>query len=807
MKLPVSWLAEFVEISDLSEKELADRITFAGIEIEGIERVGADFSGICAALVETCEPHPDSDHLHVCTVFDGKERLQIVCGAPNCRAGLVTPLAHVGAKVPENGQVLKKGKLRGVESFGMLCSARELRLSSDRSGIMELDPSVAPGTPLAELYPDLKPETVFDVEITWNRGDCLSILGIAREFSAILGRPLKMPPVDFPEDASAKAADLCSVSVGNRAACPVYTARVLPHVERLPSPDFMRKRLELCGMRSIDVVVDVANYVMLECGQPLHTFDYRRVRDGGIVVRDAREGETIRTLDGQERKLDPSMLLIADKEGPLAVAGVMGGEGSEIEPDTSSVLLESAAFAAPGIKKTETALGLHTEAAHRYERGVDPFLPDWASRRACHLLCKYANATVATGSVADDSRSPEPLRLDLRFARAKAVIGMDVPEDRQVGILESLGFAVEKRDAAGVTVRVPTWRLDCTAECDLIEEIARMNGLDALPDVVPSSTVVPGVDDAPVRAATLCRHALAGLGFTEVMNYSFTAPAVLDAFFASRADSRVRIPNPVSADHSVLRDSLLPQVLGNLAYNQSRGVTTAAVFEMGRTFRTGADGKPEEDDRVCAAVAGFAGRDGTDRMRKVEPRETLLWLKGALESLCEALHAPALRLEARDFEGFEPGLAAEVFVAGRPVGVFGLVKQATTRKHRIASPVAMFEVRRAPLLANAFRVAKAKEVPVLPGTERDIALVAPDGVTHETIVKTIRKAGPAELASVTLFDVFRGKQLGEGRTSLAYRLLYRAKDRTLKDEEVNRFHEEIKAVLRNKLGAEIRDSL
>ncbi|MBQ7666720.1 MAG: phenylalanine--tRNA ligase subunit beta [Kiritimatiellae bacterium] len=682
MKLPVSWLAEYIDISDMSVEELADRITFAGIEIEGISRVGADYSGICAARVESCEPHPDSDHLHVCRVFDGKDTLQVVCGAPNCRAGLVTAFAHVGATVPENGAVLKKGKLRGVESFGMLCSGRELSLSSDHSGIMELPESVAPGTPVegfAEVDP---PETVFDVEITWNRGDCLSIIGIAREFSAILGRPLKLPPVDFPVLPDKTAADFCSVTVENAAACPAYTARVLPHVERLPSPKIMRRRLELCGMRSIDVVVDVSNYVMLECGQPLHTFDYRRVHDGKIVVRNAHEAEKIRTLDGQDRTLLPSMLLITDPEGPLAVAGVMGGEGSEIEPDTSSVLLESASFTAPGVKDTATALDLHTESSHRYERGVDPFLCDWASRRACHLLVKYANATVAEGCVVADSRDHAPRRIPLRFRRAVETIGMDIPPERQIAILESLAFKTVEKDATRAVFEVPSYRLDCTDECDLIEEIARMNGLAALPDVVPASQVVPGADDSPARAATECRHALAGLGFSEVMNYSFTAPAVLDLFFASQAEHRIRIPNPVSADHSMLRDSLVPQVFSTLAYNATHGVATAAVFEMGRVFTMG-DGKPVEDDRVCAAVMGFAGRDGTDRMRKVEPRESLSWLKGALEALCEKMHAPALRLEARDMDGFEPGLAAVVFIAGRPAGVFGLVKAETCRKHRI----------------------------------------------------------------------------------------------------------------------------
>ena len=332
------------------------------------------------------------------------------------------------------------------------------------------------------------------------------------------------------------------------------------------------------------------------------------------------------------------------------------------------------------------------------------------------------------------------------------------------------------------------------------------NFVSQLPEVVPAAQVVPGADDSAVRAASLCRRTLAGLGFQEIVNYSFTAPAVLDPFFASQAEHRIRIPNPVSADHSVLRDSLVPQVFATLAYNQSRGVDTAAVFEMGRVFTRTVDGAPTEDDRVCAAIMGFAGRDGTDRMRKVDPSETLLWLKGALESLCDALHAPALRLEARDLDGFEPGMSAIAIIAGRPAGMFGLVKQSLSRKSRIASPVAVFELRRAPLVANAFRVPKAKDVPTFPATERDIALVAPSGVTHEEIVKTVRKAGPKILEDVSLFDVYRGKQLGEGKVSLAYRLVYRAPDRTLKDDEVNQAHEEIKNVLRNKLKVEIRDS-
>lgn len=805
MKLPISWLAEYIDISDLSLEELADRITFAGIEIEDIETVGPCFDKIVAGLVKTCEPHPNSDHLHVCTVFDGEQDFQVVCGAPNCRAGLLTPFAHIGAKVPENGEVLKKGKLRGIESFGMLCSAAELCISADHSGIMELPADTKPGTPMEKLYGSS--ETVFQVEVTWNRSDCLSVLGIAREFSAILGRPLKMPAIDFPETADAKASDLCSVEIRNPKSCPCYTARVLPHVERLPSPDFIRKRLELCGMRSIDVVVDVSNYVMLECGQPLHTFDYRQVHDHKIIVRNATENETIRTLDGVDRKLDPSMLLIADPQTPLAIAGVMGGEGSEIEPDTSSVLLEAAAFDAPSVKDTETTLGLHTEAAHRYERGVDPFLPDWASRRACHLLVRYANATVASGVVADDHRDPAPREITLRFQRAREVIGLAIENTRQIEILKALCFEIVAQDADSVTVRVPSYRVDCTDECDLVEEVARMEGLEALPDVVPSSVIVADANDTPVRAAAACRHALAGLGFSEVLNYSFTAPAILDAFSTANKEKRVILPNPVSADQSVLRDALAPQIIDVLARNQAHGVDTGAVFEMGRVFFLDEKiGAPSEDDHVCIAMMGFAGRDVTDQMRKVEPSESLRWLTGALEGLAERLHTPAMRFNQCDFDAFEKGCAAEIIIAGRPAGRIGLVKTSLTRKHRILSPVVLAELRRAPLIQNVFRTPKAKDVPTLPGTERDIALIAPAGVTHEEIVKTIKKAAPKELANIRLFDIFRGKSIGEGKISLAYRLLYRAENRTLKDEEVNREHEAVKNTLRNKLKVEIRDS-
>ncbi len=801
MKLPVSWLAEYIDISDMSMNDLADRITFAGIEIEGIEHVGPCFDNIVAGEIRSCESHPNSDHLHVAKVFDGEREVQVVCGAANCRAGLITPFAKIGAVLPD-GMTIKKGKLRGVESFGMLCSSRELGLSSEHEGIMEMDATLKPGTPLSSLFGSS--ETVFEVEITWNRSDCMSIIGIAREFAAILGRPLKMPGIDFPVT-SQKASALCSVTIANSVACPNYSARVLPHVERLSSPEWMRKRLELCGMRSIDIVVDVSNYVMLECGQPLHTFDYTCVSGHAIHVRNAAEGESIKTLDGIDRKLDPSMLVIADARSALAIAGIMGGEGSEIKPGTSSVLLESANFVAPSIKHTATALDMRTESSHRFERGVDPFLTDWASRRACSLLCQFANATVAEGIVEADTRSMAPAEVELRFKRACSVIGMEIPAARQIDILTSLGFILIAQNEDAAAFEVPSFRVDVDCEADLVEEVARMNGLEALPEVLPATTIVPDASDAPARAATTCRHALISLGFTEILNYSFTSSTLLNAFSSTASEKRIVLPNPVSADYAIMRDSLIPHMIDTLGYNHSHGTQTASLFEMGRVFFKDDKGVLSEEDRVCIGLMGFAGRSGTDSIRAVEPSESLLWLKGALEALVAKLHAPQLRLEPVVIDGFESGFSARIIVAGVEVGMIGRVASATCRKWRITSPLVVAELRRNSLLGNVFKVVAAKDVPTFPATSRDIALLAGSGVTHEQIVKVIMRAAPPELQSVKLFDIFKGKSLGANKASLAYSLEYRASDRTLKDEETNAFHDKIKTALKSSLAVELRE--
>ena len=818
MKLPISWLNEYVDVSDIPVQELAERLTRSGLQVEGIETTGpeplSDF--FVVVEVKTCEPHPDSDHLHVTTVTDGKETWQVVCGAPNCRAGLKTAFAKIGAVIPDGGFKIKKGKLRGVESFGMLCSSKELALpGGDHSGIMELPPDAPVGAFLRDVVGGEKPETVFDIEVTWNRPDALSVIGLAREFSAILGRPLKMPAVDFVESET-DVNDEVKVTVEDVVRCPRYTARVVTSVQDGPSPDFMRTRLEACGVRSLGLLVDVTNYVMLECGQPMHAFDYRTLAGREIVVRDARPGETIKTLDGVERKLDESMLVIADAEKPSAVAGVMGGEGSEIAAGTDRVLIESALFEPTSTKYTATKLGLGTESSYRYIRGVDKDLADWSSRRAAHLLQKYGKAVVAKGVVDVDNRA-KPLNADvtLDFDRARSLIGIPIGNDAMVVILKHLGFVCRDEEpgkfyaaAKTATFGVPSWRWDIQLEADLVEEIARLYGLDNIPDTMPSAPSVSPLSDAPFRAKEKVRETCLSLGFTEAMHYSFLSAGELEAFDARPETKAVRLalPDPVSAEYGVLRDSLLPQLMGSLGRNATHQMETAELFEMGRVFGKAKDGTPFEAERLSLGFVGPVGRGALDRRRAVSVEEALLWIKGAVERLAAAVHVGKLEFRATEHPAFAPGAALAIVVNGRPAGVAGVISAKLRHPFRLTTQMALAELDLAPLLKRFDAVGKVSPVPAFPMVKRDIAFVAGAGVTHEAVTKCIRKAAPPELIGISLFDIFSSKDIGKDRRSFAYSLAFRAPDRTLTDDEVNRAFVKITDALKATLHVEVRDN-
>lgn len=799
MKVPISWLNEYVEVFDLSVQELSDRLTFSGVEVESIETSGPVLDEhFVVGEVLTCAPHPDSDHMHVCTVSVGEETLGIVCGAPNCRQGLKVAVAKIGAIVPEGGFKIKAAKLRGVPSSGMLCSGKELGISDDHSGILELDSALVPGTLLADALP--KGETVFDLEITWNRSDCLSVIGIAREFAAILGRPLKRPDVSF-EETGDDVASLAKVVVETEN-CPRYTARVVTGVSELTTPDWMAQRLEQCGVRSLGLVVDITNYVMLECGQPLHAFDHTQLADSTIIVRQAKDGEVIKTLDGIDRKLNSSMAVIADANVPVAVAGVMGGADSEIENATQTVLIESALFKAPSIKSTATTLGIHSESSHRFERTVDPDIADWASRRAVSLLVKYGKGTAAKGVIDIDNRPAPTPPVKLSFKRARELIGIDLSADTMTSILVSLGLEALEQDCEGATFKIPSWRVDLLEEADLVEEITRMHGLDKLPDITPQAIAVAGADDAPFRAEDACRQAVAAMGLAEGMHYSFLSQAELDAFNKD-ASKRLVLPNPVSGDYGILRDSLLPQLVQTLGRNYARQIEAPALFEIGRVFWKDENGFGEEK-RLSLAFCGPFGRGPLQRRTPVTNEEAMLWLKGIIENLAGTLHSPAPRFELEDFAPFEKGWSVVIRMGKGIVGRMGLVSQPLRHPFRVNTPMAIAEISLDALLMNFGSHKALKPVPAYPAVKRDLALVVPESVSNGDIVKTITKAGPKTLTDVTLFDIFKPKTLEGAKRSLAYSLEFRSPDRTLTDDEVNAACEKIMTVLKNTLGAEVR---
>ena len=813
MKLPLSWLNEYVKVDDIDPKELAEKLTRAGLQVESIETVGGTPLSDLFVVVDVLEsePHPDSDHLHVCKVSDGVEEFQVVCGAPNMRKGIKTAFAKIGAVVPDGGFKIKKGKLRGVESFGMCCSSRELMLGDNHDGIMEFPETVAAGTLVRDAVSAEKPETVFDIEVTWNRPDALSVFGLAREFGAVLGREVKLPPVDFTESET-DAADEVKVVVEDTVKCPRYIARVVESVQDGASPDYIRKRLELCGVRSLGLVVDVTNYVLMELGAPMHAFDHTKLRDRTIVVRTAKDGETIKTLDGVERKLDGEMLVICDTERPNAVAGVMGGEESEIAEGTRTVMLESALFEPSSVKRTATELGLSSESAYRYIRGVDKNIADFASRRAAHLLQKHGNAVIAKGVVDVDNRERfegedgfefNP-RVSLDFDRARKLIGIDIPAERMVAIIESLGMKAVSRSEEACVFAVPSWRWDMTLEADLVEEIARLYGLDNIPDTMPSAPSVSALDDSPFKAKARIRELCVALGFTEAMHYSFLSAKELDDFDSREAvkGARLAIPDPVSAEYGVMRDSLLPQMMGSLGRNASRQVADAKLFEIGKVFAAG----PSESERISLGFTGPVGREALRRRAQVTEEEAVLWMKGAVETLLSRLHAGKVEFAAAEHPAFAKGAALEVKLNGRAIGVMGALSAKLRHPYRLTTQMALCELELKPLCKRVNAVGRVSAVAQFPAVTRDIALVADRGVTNEAIVGVIRRNGGKELTKIELFDIFKSKELKDGRRSLAYALEFRSAEKTLTDVEVGKSFQRIVDALKATAGIEVRES-
>ena len=800
MKIPLSWLKEYVDFADTAEG-LADKLTFSGVEVEGIERRGGGVPGVVVGEVTGIEKHPNADKLTLCQVnYGGPAEMTVVCGAPNAAVGGKYPFAPLGTTLPA-GFTIEKRKVRGVFSEGMLCAEDELGISKDHAGLMVLEAKWAPGTPLAEVLGP--PETVIEVEITPNRPDCLSLLGIAREVAALYGTKVKVPDATLKESHPA-VEKATSVVVEDLVDCPRYTARVLQDVKVGPSPDWMKRRLEAAGIRAINNVVDITNYVMLECGQPLHAFDQKLLAEGRIVVRHPRPGEKILTLDGVERALEPQMLVIADAQKPMAVAGVMGGEHSGINETTTEVLLESANFRPAAVRATSKKLGMLSDAAYRFMRGVDAELAEFGSRRAAQLMVELAGAKLLLGVVDVRTEPKKPWTVACRPARLEALLGLKAAPAAIAKVFEALGLKVLRSGPEAIEVQIPTFREDLTREADLIEEYARLH-IQELPPVRSMATIVPGADDQPAQAAARLRDVLVGLGLQQVMHYSFLAEGLLDLFDKAGAPSRVKLANPLTADHTVMRDALLPQMAETIGLNFSRQVAETAFFETGRVFRLGPDGLPMEEDHVAVGLSGPAGRTGLDQFQPVDELEMFLWVKGLWEQAASALRLRGAALRPADRPWSEPGRGMEIIVDGAVVGWLGLLKAEIAKEWRIQEPVGLLEAAVKPLVKDVAAMRGLTPPPSYPSIRRDAALIVGAEVRHERVVEVARAAAPAELEKIELFDIYAGRNLGEGRKSMAYAFTYRSKTGTLTDEAANGFQAKVNAALKAQLPAEIRE--
>jgi phenylalanyl-tRNA synthetase beta chain len=799
MRISLKWLSEYVDLPEPGE--LARRLTAVGLEVEAVERLGQGLEGVVAARILSSEKHPNAEKLSVTTVDRGDgQPLQVVCGARNYAVGDVVPLATVGATLP-GGLRIEKAKLRGAESFGMLCSAKELGIDADASGLLILPREVAPGTPAAEALG--LDDVLFEVNVTPNRPDALSHVGIAREVAAILGVPVRMPAPRLGE-AGAPAAGLVKVRIEAPEKCPRYTARVIEGVRIGPSPAWLARRLEACGVRSISNVVDATNYVLLELGHPLHAFDLDKVAGAEIVVRTARPGEKLVTLDGKERALEPDDLLIADRDRGSALAGVMGGGDSEISAGTTRVLLESAWFQPAGVRRTSRRQGLKSEASYRFERGADPGMVIPAVDRCAALIAELAGGTVRPGVVDAHPLPARPAEVRLRWSRPAALLGMPVEPAEARRILAGLGFAEKATDAEGATFAVPSWRVDVSIEEDLIEEIVRTQGYDAIPETLPPNAVHTPAEPAEAQAVLRARGALEAAGFSEAVNFSFVAAPDLAPlrYEVVTGDGKGRalgiaLKNPISADLALMRTSLVPSLLKNAARNRAQRVDDVRLYEMARVYHPappvpGHDEPSAESMRIAGVLVGrrsppswAAGGDEAD----------FYDAKAAVAGVLDALSVAGARWEAGAEGWLHPRHAARVLSAGGELlGLVGELHPRVAQAFELPRGVLVFELFLEPLARAGRLVPQYRAIPHFPAVHRDLAVVVDEAVQAEAVLAAVRAEPLAE--EVGLFDVYRGAPLMAGKKNLAMAIRYRAPDRTLTDAEADAAHARIVERLR-----------
>jgi phenylalanyl-tRNA synthetase beta chain len=800
MKVTLSWLKEYVDL-DLTAEQIAEIFDLSGTEVDSVTKIGGEIKGVVVGEVKSISPHPQADRLSYCRVDLGEETRDIVCGAKNISVGDKVPVALEGAVLP-NGQRIKKSKIRGLLSEGMICSGEELKLEEKSDGVMILSKTAPLGCSLSKAL-ELE-DWLFDLEITPNRPDCLGVIGLARELAAITGQKLKLPKARLREGAG-MTKDKVEVEVVDTNLCPRYVARVIEGVRIAPSPYWLSSRLRSVDIRPVNNVVDVTNYVMMVTGQPLHAFDLKLLKGRKIIVRRAKDSEAIITIDHQRRFLTPEMLVIADEEHPVALAGIMGGFDSEISEGTQTLLLESANFKPSNIMRTSRKLNLTSESSYRFEKGVDIGGTLFAANLAAQLIVQIAGGELLAQAIDLRSSLGSQRRIAFRVGRVNKILGTKLSASKVEKILNSLEIKTSKdSNKDKLMAKIPTFRVDLEREIDLIEEVARLHGLNNIASNLPQSTSkARGANETQLDKIRLVELVLAS-GFSQAINYSFISQTDLDKLQLPEDHpwrQVVSLSNPISEEQSIMRPTLLPSLLGNIAYNLNRGETDLGLFELGKIFIPSLEKAPKEVEILAIAATGRSNSwhwSGSDRL------VDFFDLKGLMEFIAGQFNLEDLHFQVAQHPSFHPGITAEILAGNSVIGLVGQIHPAVQSAFQIKQAVVAMEILVDSFLAKKKPHRAIKEIPKFPFIDVDLAFVVSERVTQERLSNLISSVGGKLLESLNLFDVYRGPQVPSGTKSLAYRLRFRSSKRTLTESEVEKIKQRIIRKAEQEVGAHLR---